>query len=60
MTPKIEIAFADESAVAVVMRRGPSKGTRLFRWDSNDDTIEPGSWLRGRVTVSGLSPDITA
>jgi len=45
--------------MAVIFRRGPTRFTRLLRWDLRDDTVRAGQWLIGRVAPApcGLSPD---
>jgi hypothetical protein len=30
-------------------RRGPAAWTQLIRWNTRNDTFEPGQWLRGPV-----------
>lgn len=34
---------------AIVFRRGPSRAVLTLRWRLDDDTLEPGQWLRGRI-----------
>lgn len=48
-----------KSPHAVVFRRGPSKRVLLCRWNTLDDTVEEGQWLKGRVYERrcDLSPD---
>lgn len=51
--------MARDAAVAVILRRGPTKQVRLLRWDLRSDEIMGGQWLAGRVYEErcGLSPD---
>jgi hypothetical protein len=44
---------------AVVFRRGPSRQVMLATWNTDDDTIEHGQWLKGRIYERrcDLSPD---
>ena len=57
--PRIHIEFAAAAPVAVILSRGPSKWCRLFVWNIDDDSVQPGSWLHGRIYENGcsLSPD---
>lgn len=41
--------LARESPLAVLFRRGPSNSVLLIKWDTSNDTFEPGQWLRGRI-----------
>jgi len=49
---------ARNAATAIVLRRGPTRHTRLLRWDLRDDTVHAGQWLIGTVEhgACGLSP----
>ncbi|UQN06542.1 hypothetical protein [Deinococcus sp. QL22] len=51
--------LASEASTALIFRRGPSRWTHLYLWNTRTDTITPGSWFRGRVYewMSDLSPD---
>ncbi|WP_157451917.1 hypothetical protein [Deinococcus aquatilis] len=51
--------LASDASTAVIIRRGPSRWTRLYVWNTRTDTILPGSWFAGRLYewVSDLSPD---
>lgn len=51
--------LAREAPVGVIFRRGPTEWTRLIRWDTANDTFEPGHWFRGSIYTgeSDLSPD---
>lgn len=56
---RISLVFAREAAVAVVLRRGPSKLVKVLKWSTGDDEIEDGQWLRGGIYEErcDLSPD---
>ncbi|MEF2277968.1 hypothetical protein V3W47_06615 [Deinococcus sp. YIM 134068] len=56
---RIWVLLASEASTAVVFRRGPSRWTRLYLWDTRTDTFIPGSWFTGRLyeLLSDLSPD---
>jgi hypothetical protein len=49
---------ARAAPLAVILRRGPTRHTRLLCWDLRDDTVRGGQWLVGRVDPGpcGLSP----
>jgi hypothetical protein len=49
---------ARDAPTAVIFRRGPSRHTRLLRWDLRDNDIRAGQWLVGRLGPApcGLSP----
>jgi hypothetical protein len=52
------VLFAPEAQVAVVLRRGPSKWTQMWRWDVATDRFEKGQWIHGYLhDDSTLSPD---
>jgi hypothetical protein len=44
---------------ALVLRRGPTRHTRMLRWNLRDDALTPGQWFVGRVyeRACSLSPD---
>lgn len=56
---RIWVLLASEASTAVIFRRGPSRWTRLYLWNTKTDEITPGSWFRGRLyeDMSDLSPD---
>lgn len=56
---RIWVLLASEASTAVIFRRGPSRWTRLYLWDTAADTLTPGSWFAGRLyaLMSDLSPD---
>jgi hypothetical protein len=47
------------ASIAVILRRGPTRWTRMSLWNLEDDTLEHGQWLRARVHEHrcDLSPD---
>ncbi len=59
VAPRLQILFSREASVAVIFRRGPTAWTQMIRWNTADDTFEPGQWFRGRIydRRSDLSPD---
>ncbi len=50
---------ASEADRVVLFRRGPSRWTRVYLWETATDVLTPGSWFRGRLyeSMSDLSPD---
>ena len=46
---RIYVIQARKSPVAVIFRRGPSNRILLIRWDTANDTLQYGQWLRGRI-----------
>lgn len=50
---------AHDAATAVILRRGPTRYTRLLLWNLRDHSISGGQWLRGYVEPRscGVSPD---
>lgn len=52
------VAFAKEAPVAVIFRTGPRKIiVQTIKWNTADDTFEPGQWLKGSIESASLSPD---
>ena len=51
--------LARDAPLGVIFRRGPSKWTQVIRWDTDNDSFEYGSWLRGKIYLerSDISPD---
>jgi hypothetical protein len=45
--PRLHVVPA--AAVAVVIRRGPSKWWHVLRWQLDPPRIEPGAWFRGQL-----------
>jgi hypothetical protein len=56
---RIWVLLASEASAAVIFRRGPSKWTRLYVWNTKTDELIPGSWFEGQLYAesSDLSPD---
>ena len=56
---RIHVLIPSQSERAVVVRRGPSKYTGVFSWNTRTDEITPGQWLKGRIYErrSDVSPD---
>lgn len=46
---RLHVILAREAPFGVVFRRGPSKDVLLVGWNTDDDTFQPGQWLRGRI-----------
>jgi hypothetical protein len=57
--PRIFGIHATGAPVVAVIARGPSRWTRLGRWDVGDDRYEHGAWMAGTVYPQrcDLSPD---
>jgi hypothetical protein len=49
ISPRLHVLFARFGPGALVIRRGPSKCTRLIAWNRGRDQFEPGQWLKARV-----------
>ena len=47
--PRLFALIAQESGIAAVLRRGPSKQVACLRWDLSTDQVEEGQWLKARV-----------
>jgi hypothetical protein len=56
---RIYAILARDGRSAVVFRRGPSRQVLVLRWWLDDDRIETGQWLKGRIYERrcDLSPD---
>lgn len=56
---RIFMLFARNAPVAVIFRRGPSKWVQLIKWNTDDDSFEPGQWFHGRIYErrADLNPD---
>lgn len=56
---RIWVLLASEASLAVIFRRGPSKWTRLYLWNTQTDEFTVGSWFSGQLYAdfSDLSPD---
>jgi hypothetical protein len=46
---RLYVILARRAPVGVVFRRGPTKQVLLIAWNTNDDTLESGQWLKGRI-----------
>ena len=59
LEPRLHIEFASGSALAAILRRGPTDWTRLLLWDTSTDHFEVGSWFHGRIydDCCSISPD---
>jgi hypothetical protein len=47
--PRLHALLARDAALAVVLRRGPSRCVASFLWDRTNDTFSLGQWIRARV-----------
>jgi hypothetical protein len=58
---RLYLILASEAPVGVIFRRGPSNKVQIIRWNTADDTFEPGHWFKGRIYErrSDLTPDGT-
>lgn len=56
---RLFVLLAQEATIGVIFRRGPSKWVQLIKWDTINNTFEPGQWLHGKIYEqrSDLSPD---
>jgi hypothetical protein len=56
---RVFFILARNAPVGVVFRRGPSDWTEVLKWNTENDTFEPGQWFRGRIYERrcDLSPD---
>lgn len=56
---RVFMLFARKSPVSLIFRRGPSKWVQLIKWNTKDDSFEPGQWFHGRIYERrcDLSPD---
>lgn len=46
---RLFLLVAREARVAIIFRHGPSKYTRLIRWDLASDSFEAGQWFKGSI-----------
>jgi hypothetical protein len=58
---RLFVILAREAPVGVIFRRGPSKWTQIIKWNTWDDSFEPGAWFHGNLYPerADLSPDGT-
>ena len=56
---RIHVLTARESAMSIVLRRGPSWQTAVIGWDREHDTFKIGQWLNGKIYGyrSDISPN---
>ncbi len=55
---RLTVILARQAPVGVIFRRGPSAWTQISRWNTSDDSIQPGQWFRGKIDPdkSDVSP----
>jgi hypothetical protein len=46
---RLYVLLARNAPVGVILLRGPSRWVQLIRWNTADDTLQPGQWFRGRI-----------
>ncbi|MFN0217277.1 MAG: hypothetical protein ACKVP4_00530 [Hyphomicrobium sp.] len=46
---RVYAILARDGRSGLVFRRGPTRAVLTLRWRLDDDTLEPGQWLRGRI-----------
>jgi hypothetical protein len=46
---RLFVYLANDAPLAVVLRRGPTDWVRLSLWNTADDTLEHGQWMKNRV-----------
>ena len=56
---RLFVMLAREAPLGVIFRRGPSKWTQIIRWNTDTNSFEYGSWMRGKIYPerSDISPD---
>ena len=54
---RLHVVLAHDAPVGVVFRRGPTEWIQVLRWNTGDDTFDPGQWFRGSIGGADLSPD---
>ena len=56
---RLSVMLARAAPLGVIFRRGPSNWTQTIRWNTDEDSFEYGSWLRGKIFPerSDISPD---
>src|SRR5690349_2048453 len=57
MRTYLSIYLARDAAKAVILRRGPSKWTRMILWHVDTDEFEMGQWFKGKIYDADLSLD---
>jgi hypothetical protein len=46
---RLYVILARKAPTGVIFRRGPTRHVRLIRWRLEDDSFEPGQWLKSRI-----------
>lgn len=56
---RLHVLVPTQNEDALVIRRGPSKYTGVFSWNTRTDEVRLGQWLKGRIYErrSDISPD---
>jgi hypothetical protein len=56
---RLFVIQARDEAVAVILRRGPSRWYHVIKWNTDNDTFIHGAWIKGRIYEGNcdLSPD---
>ena len=54
---KIQIAFAENGRHGVILRQGPSKWTRMIKWDTKTDRLTEGQWIHSKVRYFDINSD---
>lgn len=56
---RLSILFARQAPLAVILRTGPVRATRMILWDTDRDTFTDGQWVRHKIYAPrcDLSPD---
>ena len=53
MTPpppcRLSLVFARSAPIAVLFRRGPTRGVKVIKWNTSTDSFEDGQWLHGNI-----------
>jgi hypothetical protein len=60
-TCSLSVVLASDAPVAVIFRKGPTRWVQVIKWDTLNDTFEPGQWFNGRIYTEycSVSPDGT-
>jgi hypothetical protein len=46
---RLYVILARKAPTGVIFRHGPTRHVRLIRWHLEDDSFEPGQWLKSRI-----------
>lgn len=57
LSTKINIQFAVNGSKAVILREGPSKITRCLLWDTKNDELLPGQWIKSKIPNFSINSD---